>query len=143
MAHHTKDKGDLGVFKAQLALAEQGFIICIPLTEHASFDLVAWKENKALTVQVKYRKLDKNNALTFQFRSSWADKHGSHVSKINKAEIDLVCIYCPDTDQCYFLDPNNFKQTVRLRVVNQKSRITKQTRLAKDYKMVPKHLVGA
>ena len=27
--HHTKDKGDLGVLKAQLDLFEQGFIIAL------------------------------------------------------------------------------------------------------------------
>jgi hypothetical protein len=40
-SHHTKDKGDLGVLKAQLDLFEQGFAILVPLTEHCPFDLVA------------------------------------------------------------------------------------------------------
>jgi len=39
--HHTKEKGDLGVLKAQLDLFEQGFLILNPVTEHAPFDLVA------------------------------------------------------------------------------------------------------
>ena len=42
--HHTKVKGDLGVFKAQLDLFEQGFVILSPVTEHAPFDLVAYKD---------------------------------------------------------------------------------------------------
>jgi hypothetical protein len=33
--HHTKDKGDLGVLKAQIDLFEQGFVVAIPMTEHA------------------------------------------------------------------------------------------------------------
>jgi hypothetical protein len=32
--HHTKDKGDLGVLKAQIDLFEQGFTLFVPLTEH-------------------------------------------------------------------------------------------------------------
>ena len=42
--HHTKEKGDLGVLKAQLDLFEQGFLILNPVTEHAPFDLVAYKD---------------------------------------------------------------------------------------------------
>ena len=45
MRHHTKDKGDLGVLKAQVSLYEQGYSILLPLTEHAPFDLVAYKDN--------------------------------------------------------------------------------------------------
>jgi hypothetical protein len=33
-AHHTKDKGDLGVLKALIDLFEQGFTLFVPLTEH-------------------------------------------------------------------------------------------------------------
>ena len=36
MMHHTKDKGDLGVLKAQVDLFEQGFIVAFPVTEHDS-----------------------------------------------------------------------------------------------------------
>ncbi len=35
MKHHTKDKGDLGVLKAQLDLFEKGYTILLPYTEHA------------------------------------------------------------------------------------------------------------
>ena len=38
--HHTKEKGDLGVLKAQVDLNQQGYQILIPLTEHAPFDIV-------------------------------------------------------------------------------------------------------
>ena len=35
MAHHTKDKGDLGVAKAHADLVSQGFVVLFPATEHA------------------------------------------------------------------------------------------------------------
>ena len=57
-SHHTKDKGDLGVLKAQIDLFEQG-----------------------------------------------ADKNGTHTSPIDKNEVDIYCVYCPDTDECYYLRP--------------------------------------
>ncbi|MEA3055553.1 MAG: hypothetical protein QOD30_985, partial [Actinomycetota bacterium] len=35
LAHHTKNKGDLGVAKAHADLVGQGFIVLFPTTEHA------------------------------------------------------------------------------------------------------------
>ncbi|MET0901103.1 MAG: group I intron-associated PD-(D/E)XK endonuclease [Mycobacterium sp.] len=37
MAHHTKDKGDLGVAKVHADLVSQGFTVLFPATEHAPF----------------------------------------------------------------------------------------------------------
>ena len=42
-AHHTKDKGDLGVAKAYADLVGQGYTVLFPATEHAPFDLVAYR----------------------------------------------------------------------------------------------------
>ena len=75
--HHIKEKGDLGVLKAQVSLYEQGFSILLPVTEHAPFDLVAYKDGLFKRVQVKYKSVDKTGALTVHFRSCWADKHGT------------------------------------------------------------------
>jgi len=137
MPHHTKEKGDLGVLKAQLDLFEQGYMVLVPQTEHAPFDLVAYRHSIFKRIQVKYRSLDKQGVLTVYFRSSWADRHGCHTNYVNKEEIDFYCIYCPDTDKCDYFDPKKFGQSVSLRVEaprnNQKSKIN---RLA-DYRRVP------
>jgi hypothetical protein len=85
--HHTKEKGDLGVLKAQLDLFEQGFMILNPVTEHAPFDLVAYKDGLFIRLQVKYKSVDKHGCLTVHFRSSWADKNGSHMRIVDKAEL--------------------------------------------------------
>ena len=53
--HHTKNSGDLGVFKVQVDLHEKGYIVSVPLTEHAPFDLVSYKNGSCKTIQVKYR----------------------------------------------------------------------------------------
>ena len=52
--HHTKDKGDLEVLKAQVDLFEQGFIVALPVTEHAPFDLI-------LFIKMAYVKLYKSS----------------------------------------------------------------------------------
>ncbi len=135
--HHTKNKGDLGVLKAQLSLYEQGYLILQPVTEHAPFDLVAYKDNAFKRVQVKYKSLDKTGAITLHFRSCWADKHGTHMQAVDKDQIDLYCIYCPDTDECYFLDPNAFEKSVTLRVEMPKNNQNKHIRFVDDYRGVP------
>lgn len=135
--HHTKTKGDLGVLKAQCALAEQGFSVLIPLTEHAEFDLVGYKNSHFIRVQVKYRSLDSHGTLQVHFRSTWSDVNGLHTSYTNKNEIDLYCIYCPETDKCYFLDPKRFGKSVTLRVNTPKNSQEQGVHLADDFLRVP------
>src|SRR5678815_1337038 len=93
LSHHTKDKGDLGILKAQVDLYAQGFTILRPLTEHAPFDLVAYRDGEFLRVQVKYRKLDGSGKLDIKFSTCWTDRHGTHTVPVDKNEVDLYCVY--------------------------------------------------
>ena len=108
MPHHTKDKGDLGVAKAQADLVQRGYLVLTPFSEHAPFDLVAYRDHEFLRIQVKYRSAAKG-VLTIAFRTSWADRNGSHERAIDKEEVDLFCVYCPDTDECYYFKPQEFQ----------------------------------
>ncbi len=137
MMHHTKEKGDLGVLKAQLDLFEQGFTILNPVTEHAAFDLVAYKDREFKRIQVKFKSVDKTGSITVHFRSSWADKNGTHMRQVDKGEIDLYCIYCPDTDYCYYLDPKDYNRSVTLRVEMPKNNQIANVKLAQDFRRVP------
>jgi len=135
--HHTKEKGDLGVLKAQLDLFEQGFMVLNPVTEHAPFDLVAYKKGTFLRVQVKYKSIDKHGCLTVHFRSCWSDKKGLHMRKVDKTEIDFYCIYCPQTDKCYYLEPKNYQRSVTLRVKAPKNNQLQNINFADDFRRVP------
>jgi hypothetical protein len=135
--HHTKTKGDLGVLKAQVDLFEQGFTVCLPLTEHAPFDLMAYKDGEFRRVQVKYRALNKQGALEVKFSTCWADRNGTHIVPIDKEEVDLYCIYCPDTDQCYYIEPGDFGSNVSLRVETPKNGQAKRVNYAADFRRVP------
>ena len=136
ISHHTKFKGDLGVLKARCDLYQKGYIVLTPDTEHAPFDLVAWKDGSFKTIQVKYREAI-NGRLEVQFRSCWADKNGTHMVPVNKSIIDLFCIYCPDTDRCYYLNPDNFDKSVTLRVETPKNGQKQGINFACDYCEVP------
>lgn len=136
MRHHTKDKGDLGVFAAQLDLVEKGYRILIPLTEHAPFDLVATDGERFIRVQVKYR-ASVDGTLRLNLSTCWADRHGTHTLQMNKDEIDVICIYCPDTRRCYYLDPKRFRRTVALRITPALNKMNKGINRAEDFTELP------
>lgn len=137
MRHHTKDKGDIGVLKAQADLAKQGFMVLSPQTEHAGFDLVIYKDRIFKKVQVKYRSIDKFGCLSVSFRSCWNDRNGTHVKATDKKEVDLYCLYCPETDKCYYFDPSRFRKAMCLRVKTPKNNQKKLVNYASDYLKVP------
>lgn len=133
MRHHTKDLGDLGMFKSQLDLFEKGFVVSLPMTEHAPFDLIIWKDGVCKTVQVKARKVNKRGRVEINFRSSYCNSRGSVDKPVNKEHIDLYCVYCPDTDKCYYFDPKEFNKSVSFRVYPTKNGQTIGVRMIDDY----------
>ena len=135
--HHTKDKGDLGVLKAQIDLFEQGFTIFVPLTEHCPFDLAAYRDGEFRRVQVKYRSIDRFGKIEVKFSTCWADANGTHTVPVDKDQIDLYCIYCPDTDECYYLEPAKYGSNVSLRVRTPKNGQRRNVNFASDHRRVP------
>lgn len=136
VAHHTKDKGDLGAAKAHADLVGRGFTVLFPATEHAPFDLVAYRAGAFHRVQVKFRSA-RAGTIFMQFRSMWADRNGTHIKATDKCEVDVVCIYCPDTDQCYYLRPADFRQSVTLRVQPSSSAQQRGIHHASDFRRFP------
>jgi len=134
--HHTKNKGDLGVLKAQLDLYEKGYLILTPHTEHSPFDLVGYKDGKFLRIQVKYRTA-KSDKIEVAFRTSWADKNGTHTQDYDKNEIDVMCVYCPDTDKCYYVNPQECNKTFNLRLFTPKNNQKNGIHLAENYMEIP------
>lgn len=134
--HHTKNKGDLGVLAAQLDLAKRGYGVLAPLTEHESFDLVAYKAGNFWRVQVKYRAAV-DGGIELRFKTFWADRNGVHGLPMDKKTVDVVCVYCPDTDACYYVDPKRFRDTVRLRLVPTRNKQTKGVLWAEHFKTFP------
>jgi len=135
-SHHTKDKGDLAVAKAHADLVERGHVVLFPTTEHAPFDLVAYCDGTFRRVQVKYRAM-KNGVLDVDFRSGWTDRHGVHKLMLDKSAVDLFCVYCPDTDTCYYLRPTDHGQSAKLRISPSRNGQKVGVLNAEDYRFVP------
>lgn len=137
MKHHTKDKGDKGTGNVIADLLSKGIQVCLPLSEHLPFDLIAVKQNGSLLkVSVKYRTLTKG-CVYVAFSSSYSDSHGVHTKAVNKDLIDLLAIYCPETKEVYYVTPSEFDKSVTLRIEESKNNQTKGVNLAKNYLLVP------
>lgn len=104
MRHHTKDKGDIGVACVLADLVRHNIQVALPISEHLPFDLVAIHACGAMAkVSVKYRVMDKTGAVTVETRSIWNDRNGTHHRRHDPGDYDAVAIYCPDTNECYYL----------------------------------------
>ncbi len=136
--HHTKTKGDLGVLKAQADLCEKGYLVCVPMSEHAPFDLIAYRESTFKRVQVKARSLEKGR-LNVRFEHSYSDRRGVHTRKVDFGEVDVYCVYCLDNRTCYYFKSANFAgySTISLRVEKPRNNQSRQVRWANDFLEVP------
>ena len=135
--HHTKSPGDLGVFKAMVDLHERGFVVAEPLTEHSPFDLIIWRNQEAKTVQVKYRSKDDSGKVNVRFRATQWNTDGPYNAEINTDAIDVYCVYCPESDECYYFDPDRFGKSITIRIEDPKNNQTKGINFAEDFKQVP------
>lgn len=134
--HHTKDKGDLALAKVHADLVERGGMVLLPLTEHAPFDLVAYMNGDFHRVQVKYRATSRG-VLPVHFRSVWSDRHGVHAKPMPRHEVDVVAIYAPETNRCYYINPSDFGASVSLRLTPPKNGQTMNVYLAEDFTDMP------
>jgi hypothetical protein len=134
--HHTKTDADLGEYKAIVDLHERGYVVSNPLTEHAPFDLVIWKNGEASTVQVKFRSKD-NGKVNIRFRATQWNTDGSYNREIDKGPIYIYCVYCPEPDECYYFDPDEFGKSATFRIDPPKNGQSEGIHFAENYKRVP------
>lgn len=133
MEHHTKEKGDIGLYAVQLDLSKKKFKVFTSNSEHVPFDIIAYKENGVfLRIQVKYRKAVRGK-IDICSRTSWTDKNGTHTKAYDKKEIDFFAIYCPDTNKCYYMPIDIFNKAFSLRINDTKNNQKIGVNLAKDF----------
>jgi hypothetical protein len=138
MRHHTKDKGDLAVARVIVDLARAGIRVCLPLSEHLPFDLVAVSPSLGALrrVQVKYAAL-RDGCVKIPMRSSHADRHGVHHRRVRLDEFDAFAVYCPQTDTVYYVRwdeiPGTLSCSLTLRAVRARNGQVKKMRWAGDF----------
>ena len=129
----TKRKAELGIAKAIADLVEKGFEVLVPLSEHSHFDLVIWDGNTFRSVQVKHRNIQRGSVKVV-LGNSWSDKSGHHFMAMDKDVIDIICIYCPQTKECYYVNPKNFNKQITLRIDPISD--NREVKWAKDFRKV-------
>jgi hypothetical protein len=139
MQHHTKEKGDLAVAMVIADMKKNGIGLALPLSEHMPFDLIAIDTANGYAlrkVQVKYATC-LNGKIAFNLRTSYADRHGSHVKPVDRSTFDAYAIYCPDTDLVYYVNnyeiPPAMDTVISLRIAESKNGQTTGIRWSKDY----------
>ena len=133
--HHTKDKGDVGVACVVADLMKKGIQVALPLSEHLPFDLLAISaDGEVAKISVKYRALNKLGTIKISAESTWADRHGTHRRRHRAGDYDAVAIYCPDSDECYYvLAMELCSRETCLRILEPKNRQVSGVRMAGQF----------
>ncbi len=130
--HHTKAKADLGVAKTIADLVQKGYVPCMPLSEHQAYDIVAVNNGNIVKLQVKYATLQENGTIEIKFRTSWADKHGTHMKRYSESDFDYFAIYCPEKELVLYV-PNKKDAPKILRFEKALNNQAKHIKWASDY----------
>lgn len=130
----TQKKGNIGLTKAIADLTEKEISVSLPISESEKYDLIAEKNNICKTVQIRYCSIH-NGVLPIKLKSVWSNGQGYQVRNREKADFDMLGVYCPDTKLLYYIpsDEFNCKNTLTLRIEPSDKKNDQRIRMAKDY----------
>lgn len=135
--HHTKEKGDVGVSYVIHDLTKKGFVVCVPLTEHAKFDLIAAGESGIHRIQVKYRTSEKGYMKCNLF-NAWGNASKGCVlgAAYNSADVDVIAL--TDGNVVAYLRMSEIEHitNVTVRVVPAKTNQRKKIRSYADFQNI-------
>jgi len=134
MKHLTGDKGDIGVARITADLIEKGIPVFIPVSSTCPFDLLGF-DNEFKRIQVKYRTPTKRN--TIEVRMERAIISNSKISKTYNFGVDIIAIFCPDTNKCYYVKTNGNMKSITLRLEKPKNNQTTNINNADDFLEFP------
>lgn len=103
---NTGTKGDIGEYKAVADLLSKGFEVLSPVSSVSPYDLVVIKDNCFWRVQVKYRSI-KSGSIKIQLRRKSIERTSIQYRPL--IEVEVLCIYCPETDKCYYFSVEDKK----------------------------------
>lgn len=121
------EKGAIGEHRVVADLINKGYRVHKPLSESLPYDLVVSIRGLFFKIQVKYV-TQRRGFIETSPRSIKSRK-----SRIVNVDFDLLAIFCPDTQECYYVWRNEFEGSIRLRMKPTKNNQGKGVHLAKDY----------
>lgn len=130
MSSETTRKGDIAEQKIILNLLEKGFDVFKPINNDSFVDLVFMRDEKLESIQIKYATAVENKVLVRLYSGSTVVENRIIYSSTS---LDWMAVYCPNTDQIYYLPRNLWlgKQNLSLNLGN--IRPQKNSHLANDY----------
>lgn len=123
----TYEKGAIGEHRVVADLINKGYRVHKPLIDSLPYDIVVSIKGFFYRVQVKYVRMRRGNIETSPRRANTQNV------KSRNDEFDLLAIFCPDTDQCYYIWTSEFETSIRLRTKPTKNNQTHGVRMAEDY----------
>jgi len=130
MKHITSDKGSIGELRVAADLILKGYNVFYPASSTSPFDLLVYKDGEYKRLQVKYRKI-RNGVIP-----TTVERHSISLNKIKAVKndfMDVLAMYCPDTDKCYYIPQTEMNKCVSLRVEPTKNGQIKGIRMAEDF----------
>ena len=131
---HSKQKGNVGFTATVLELQKNLFNVFSEIGDYSKIDLIAERNKKLITIQVKYAKVT-NGIFTLPLRKCGPNGYKYTYSS---SDIDWFAIYCPWNDQVYWISSEeacDFKSQLFFRLTPTKSGQKIGCRFADDYKI--------
>lgn len=127
---NTDQKGSIGLAKVLIDLTQKGFECYLPWQHSTATDLIVRKDGKCATVQVKYRHQVEECIVVMLRRMTLGN--GKRKYHNSKDGMDVLAIYCPETDKCYYVKTSEVGSSITLRFGKPKI-MTKMIRMADSY----------
>ena len=65
-----------------------------------------------------------------------------HKKLIDKYAVDVFCIYCPETDECYYIRPTDHGHSATLRITPSRNGQVRGVLPASSYREIPEPTVA-
>lgn len=132
---NNQEKGNIGELMVLADLTKRGINSYKPINNACPFDILIELSGQYKRVQVKYRPIRNGSITTELLKCTINQGNKSKIERNN--ETDILAIYCPDTNKCYYVNSSEIDKTIVLRIEASKNNQTKGVRFAKDYENLP------
>jgi hypothetical protein len=131
------DVGNLSEAKVLSAFMQAGYIVSKPFGDGHCYDMIVDDGERLLKVQAKTGRLIKG-VIHFYPRSNSGRWYNVGEWRTYEGKVDLIAIYCPETDRVYVISPDGLRAgSYYLRVDQPHNNQSKGIRWAVDYELKP------
>lgn len=132
----TNNLGDIAEGAVIANLLVQGFKVALPLSSDSPIDILALDPRddwRPIRIQVKARTVTKGK-VEVALKNCSSTKHGLKYRHLNKAAIDVVAVYCPDSGAVAYVPIDAVKgRTLSLRISSAKNHQERKIHRFEDY----------